>query len=121
MEEPMKTFNWIVIFGLLAAIPMAERTQASTTDAAALPGAGRGMDVVVAIGTRSASRPDAAALAVATAADSPVEAPVAADRPALRLDVGIPGHSELLARVRDTAREAIENLELSFEQSDEPF
>jgi hypothetical protein len=115
MEEPMKTLDWIVISGLLAAIPMAERAQASTTDAAALPGAGRGMDVVVATGTRSAGRPDAAALALATAADSPAEAAV----PALRLDIGIPSQSELLARVRDTAREAIENLELSFEQPDE--
>jgi hypothetical protein len=121
MEEPMKTFDWIAISGLLVATAMAATTEASTTDATKLPFAGRGMDIVVATGTRSAGHSDAEGLAVATAADSPAEVAVPADRPSLRLGIGIPSKSELLARARETAREAIENLELSFEQPDERF
>lgn len=94
----MKTFDWILITGLLTTIAMAAPAEATAVGPTAQLNGGRDMDIVIATATRSAPYAVAAELENITV---------------LRPGIEMPSKNELLARAREAAREAIENVEIS--------
>lgn len=94
----MKTFDWVLITGLLTTMAMAASTEATAASATAQLTAGRDMDIVIATASRSAASPVAAELENITV---------------LRPGIDMPSKNELLARAREAAREAMENIQIS--------